>query len=172
MRWSEIDLRNKTWTIAAARSKNKHAHEVPLSDAVVDIINRTPRLPGSTFVFSTGSRRNGGGEPAPVSGWAKSKAALDRIMAVKMREIVGEDVVLESWHLHDLRRTCATRLGKLGVNRVVIAKVLNHAIPGVTSVYDHHDYEPEKKVALDRWATHLLGIVNGAGDIDFAKARA
>ena len=57
------------------------------------------------------------------------------------------------------RRTCATRLGKLGFSRVVISKVLNHAIPGVTSVYDHHDYQPEIADALAKWEAHLLAIL-------------
>jgi integrase len=167
MRWSELDLRKKTWTLPKSRTKAARAHEVPLSEAVIDIIASTPRLAGSAYVFSTGSRRSdGSNEIAPISGWGKSKEAMDHIVAVKAREIaeeIGDEdaAAIPPWTLHDLRRTGATRLGKLGVPRVVISKVLNHAIPGVTSVYDHHDYEPEKRAALDRWASHLLGIVAG-----------
>jgi integrase len=161
MRWSELNLRDKVWTLSRARTKAKRGHEVPLSEAAIAVISETPRLAGSEYVFSTGTHRTGdANEIAPISGWGKSKEHLDRIVAAKM----GADAVIEPWHLHDLRRTCATRLGKLGVPRIVIAKVLNHAIPGVTSVYDQHDYEPEKRAALDRWATHLHGVVAGPSD--------
>jgi integrase len=180
MKWSEIDLRNKVWKLSKARTKANRSHEVPLSDTVIEIINKTQRLAGSAYIFSTGTHRTGdSSEIAPISGWGKAKGALDRIVAVKARkiaeEIAGDEAAkIEPWHLHDLRRTCATRLGKLGVPRLVVSKVLNHATSDVTSVYDQHDYEPEKRAALDRWTTHLLGIVNGTGDnvVSLAAARA
>jgi len=68
---------------------------------------------------------------------------------------------IEEWHLHDLRRSCATHMAKLGVDRLVISKILNHAEGGVTKTYDRHRYEAEKRAALDRWALHLRAIVDG-----------
>jgi integrase len=176
MRWSELNLSDKVWTLSKARTKAKRGHEVPLSEAAIAVISETPRIAGSEYVFSTGTHRTGDStEIAPVSGWGKAKERLDRAVAAKMLEIADENAaVIHPWHLHDLRRTCATRLGKLGVSRVVISKILNHAIPGVTSTYDHHSYDLEKKAALDRWATHLAGIVDGTGDnvvsLDAARA--
>jgi integrase len=159
MRWSELNLKDKVWTLPKTRTKAKRGHEVPLSDAVVEIIAKTPKL--GDYVFTSRGDR-------PISGWGKSKEQLDRIFAVKLVEVaveMGEDAPeLAPWHLHDLRRSAATYMGKLAVSRVTIAKVLNHTIPGVTSVYDRHEYEPEKRTALDRWATHLLGIVKGKAD--------
>ena len=34
----ELDLKARTWTIPSSRSKNKHAHTVPLSDAAIAVI--------------------------------------------------------------------------------------------------------------------------------------
>jgi integrase len=171
MRWSELDLRNKVWTLPKARTKGKREHEIPLSDAVIEIIASTPRLDGSPYVFASG-RRGATGAYGSIQGWGRAKEALDRIVA---EEIGGEDAAtILPWTIHDLRRTCATRLGKLGVPRLVVAKTLNHATSDVTSVYDRHDYEIEKRAALDRWAAHLLGIVDEAGDnvVSLAAARA
>jgi integrase len=170
MRRSELDMRKKLWTIPQARTKGKREHEVPLSDAVVEIINTTPKLAGSAFVFSTGAHRTGDSTAiAPISGWGKAKEALDRIMALKAREIAaeigGENAAeIAPWTLHDLRRSCATRLAELGVPRIVISAVLNHSDASVTGTYDHHPYSAEKRNALDRLATHLLGIVDGTAD--------
>ena len=61
-----------------------------------------------------------------------------------------------------MRRTAATYLARLGVDRIVIGKVLNHSDGAVTAIYDRHSYEPQKRRALDLWAEHLAGIVNGA----------
>jgi integrase len=188
MRWSEINLRDKVWTLPKARTKARRGHELPLSEKAIKVITETPRL--SDYVF-TGRRRPVAGKEeelsyGPIGGWGKAKEALDRLADVKAREIAEETgdeaaAVVGEWRLHDLRRTCATRLGKLGVSRVVIAKVLNHAIPGVTSTYDHHDYALEKRDALDRWAQRVERIVNGAEEaaeaednkvVTFSKARA
>jgi integrase len=66
---------------------------------------------------------------------------------------------LEGWRLHDLRRTVATNLARLGTDRVVISKILNHAEGSVTARYDRHGRDVEMAAALDAWATELERIV-------------
>jgi integrase len=46
--WSEIDLAAKTWTVPAARMKEKRAHSVPLSDAAITALG----TPGTGLVFN------------------------------------------------------------------------------------------------------------------------
>ena len=62
---------------------------------------------------------------------------------------------------HDLRRTAASGMGRLGVARETIALVLNHVDrgPRATAVYDRFDRLPEKRAALDRWAREVARIV-------------
>lgn len=50
-RWDEIDFKTKTWTIPAARMKNKVEHRVPLSDRVLEILQALPPKDGNDFVF-------------------------------------------------------------------------------------------------------------------------
>ena len=80
----------------------------------------------------------------------------DRLFPVRPKPIGIDDI-----RGHDLRRTAASRMASLGVPRVVIGKVLNHAEPGVTAVYDRHSYDAEKRHALNRWARELRRIVEG-----------
>jgi integrase len=176
MMWSEIDRAHSLWTLSRERTKADRAHEVPLSKLALSIIDDGPRI--GPFVFSTGKRaRANAGEPAApvaISGWSKAKSALDEL-ALKMARASaverGEDppVVTSNWHLHDLRRSAATYMARLGVDRVVIAKVLNHAEQEVTAVYDRHRYDAEKRAALDRWALHLQAIVDGTGGGNVAQ---
>ena len=57
MRWSELDLNARTWTIPSARSKNNRAHGIPLSDAAMAILESLPRIGDRVdFVFSTTCR--------------------------------------------------------------------------------------------------------------------
>ena len=48
-------------------------------------------------------------------------------------------------------------MASAGVPRLVIGKVLNHAEPGATAVYDRHTYDSDKRAALETWARHLAG---------------
>jgi len=66
---------------------------------------------------------------------------------------------------HDLRRTCATNLSKLGVDDMTIATILNHSWPlrHMTAVYNRWERLPEMSRALERWGAELEAIVTGKG---------
>jgi len=50
---------------------------------------------------------------------------------------------------------------KLGItNRVIVGKILNHAEPGVTKVYDVYDYLKEKRAALNGWGRRVAQVVS------------
>jgi len=146
VRWS--DIAENTITLPAGRTKNNREHNVPLSKAAGDIIEKQQRRIGRDLIFGIGS----GG----YSGWSRSN--LDaRITAA------NENALLH-WTPHDLRRTVATGMAELGVQPHVIEAVLNHAsgtISGIAAVYNRHPYGPEKRRALDLWAEHLTAIVEG-----------
>ncbi len=169
--WSEIDKSEALWTLGKSRTKAKRLHDVPLSNVALSIIEDCPEI--GAFVFASG--RSGvareGQNPGLValSGWGKAKERLDELML----KHAGKEI--EEWRLHDLRRTAATHMAKLGVDRLVIGKVLNHAEGGVTKRYDRHRYDAEKRAALDRWALHLQAVVSGetaSNVVDLASVRA
>jgi integrase len=92
------------------------------------------------------------GELGVFSGWSKSKARLDGLSAVN------------GWTLHDLRRTTATGLQKLGVRLEVTESVLNHVSgsrAGIVGVYQRHDWAEEKRAALNAWGEHMAAIAEG-----------
>jgi hypothetical protein len=49
---------------------------------------------------------------------------------------------------------------ELGVPRLVVSKILNHAESGVTAVYDRATYDPEKRDALESWGRLVTEIVS------------
>jgi integrase len=156
LRWSEIDLEKRTITLPPPRTKNKREHVVPLSAPAVAILKAQPRrkLDDGTerdLVFGIG---DGG-----FSGWSDAKEKLNASIA----EATKKPMAL--WKLHDLRRTAATVMAdRLGVQPHIIEAVLNHVSghkAGIAGVYNRASYEREKRVALDRWAEHVLAIVQG-----------
>jgi integrase len=79
------------------------------------------------------------------------------------------------WTLHDLRRTLATGLQRLGVRLEVTERVLNHtgaARTGVAGVYHLHDYKDEKRAALEAWANHIRVCVAQASGANVTALRA
>lgn len=66
------------------------------------------------------------------------------------------------WRLHDLRRTVATGLQRLGFNLQVIEAVLGHTSgsrSGIVGVYQRHSFDAEKRAALEAWGAHAMGLV-------------
>jgi len=146
MRWDELDLDARLWTLPPARTKNNQPHEVPLSKAALAVLQNVPRIASSPFVLTT----NGGASPA--SGYSKGKRRLDALLPVP------------AWRLHDLRRTCASGLARLGINLPVIEKVLNHSsgsFAGIVGVYQKHSFAAEKAQALDAWGNFVAALVEG-----------
>jgi integrase len=164
-RWSEIDLEAKTWTIAKERSKNGLAHEIPLSDAAIDILESLPRIgeKKDAFIFTTTGA-------TAVSGFSRAKEAIDAAMR--------SEASVEHWTLHDLRRTAASGMAGIGIAPHVVEAVLGHksgTIKGVSAVYNRYSYSTEKREALDRWSGKLAAIVGGEATsnvVELAQARA
>ena len=168
--WGEIDKREVLWTLGKARTKAKRLHDVPLSDLALSIIDECPRI--GDFVFASGRAGNAhegrASRPVALAGWGKAKERLDELMlkhakALALADGKKEPDEIEDWRLHDLRRTAGTCMARIGIDRLVISKLLNHAEGGVTKRYDRHRYAAEKRAALDRWALHLQAIVDGTG---------
>ena len=98
----------------------------------------------------------------PFAGWSKAKVALDKAIlarGAKAAEMAGKPTApLTPWNVHDLRRTVATGLQRLGVRLEVTEAVLNHisgSRGGIAGVYQRHDWAAEKRAALDSWGAHV-----------------
>jgi integrase len=148
MEWSEIDFGDKLWTLPRERVKNDEKHEVPLSGAAIAVLKSVPRIAGSRYVFTTNGK-------APSSGYSKGKRRLDALLSD-----------MPPWRLHDLRRTTASGMARLGINLPVIEKVLNHAsgsFAGIVGVYQKHGFSQEKRRALEAWAAFVAGLAGDKG---------
>ena len=122
MTWSELSNDLTLWTLPAARA-NGRDHLVPLPPLARDIIRSAPRV-SDEFVLSLG------GDKA-LESYARLKRQLDGLARVS-----------QPWTLHDLRRTMASGLQKLGIKLEVTGSgVLNHlsgSRGGIVGVYQRH----------------------------------
>ncbi|NRQ13438.1 tyrosine-type recombinase/integrase [Ensifer sesbaniae] len=152
----ELTGNDQLWTIPPERSKNGKEHLVPLSSLVLEVIAGLPKV-GETYLFSTTGE-------TPVSGFSRGKKAIDReMLAIAHKEAAAaglkpEDVKLDGWTLHDLRRTAASGMARLGIPVHVVEAVLNHqsgTIKGVAKIYNRYEYSDEKRLALADWAEQV-----------------
>ena len=138
LRWSEID--GATIKLEGSRTKTGAPHTIPLSSPAQALLSALPHL--GDFVFS-GAK--------PISDWSASKRRLDSASSVT------------NWRIHDLRRTAATGMQRLGVNLQTIEAVLGHTSgsrSGVVGVYQRHSFDAEKRAALEAWGKHVRTITS------------
>jgi integrase len=145
LRWSEINFDEGLISLPAQRTKNGHPHSVPMSAPVRQMLKARKQF--RDLVFGRGV--------VGFHSWDKSKRNLDAKIAGRL---------VEPWRVHDLRRTFATGLQRLGVRLEVTEAILNHVSGsrgGVAGIYQRHDWATEKQQALDAWAAHVLAVVSG-----------
>lgn len=156
MRLEELELKDDgvgdVWTLPAHRTKTGKSIRIPLSPAAKKVINEVLFLNGD-WVFAT---RTG----MPFKGWSRAKAMLNT-------EILRDDLRMEPWKLHDLRRSFATyACEELGVRIEVVDRCLNHvgsaSTSAVSRVYARSELFAERRKTLEDW---------GAAVMDAVKAR-
>ena len=165
---TESELSGDTWHLNAERTKNGRGHDVPLSRAAGAVLADVERIKGEAgYVFTTTGK-------TPVSGFSKAHNIITAKMAELASEAAGEPVTIAHWTWHDLRRTCATGLARLGVPVRVTEAVLNHVSGtggGIVSVYQRHDYADEKREALELWGDAVGDILAGSDPVAEKKRR-
>jgi integrase len=147
-----LDAADPTWTIPEHIAKNRRRHIVPLSRLAVRLLTLALTANNSgELVFPTP------GLEAPVK-----KVALPLAMATVFRNHLPH---FERATPHDLRRTAATGMRRIGIPPEILSLILNHTRQDVTGRhYDHHQALPERRDALNRWAAHVDALNDGRID--------
>ncbi len=141
--WDEIDFERAVWTIPKERMKRSKAHNVYLSQQVLDIMIALKTCAGN-FRYLLPSRYDA---DAPMS-----RATFNRVTTrLSTRRRRWE--ALAPFTVHDLRRTGSTLLNELGFNRDWIEKALAHEDSRLSrGVYNKAEYEPQRRHMLQDWA--------------------
>jgi integrase len=138
------ELVGNVWTIPPERAKNHRQHTLVLPPLVLGVIDSVPKVQGD-FVFT----RDGRG---PLTGFSRAKTQLDEAMGGPA-----------PWRLHDLRRTAATGMQKLGVSVEVIERALNHVsgvFGGIVATYQVDPLTDPTADALARWARYVALVTD------------
>ena len=136
LRWDEIA--DGAVELKGERTKNGDPRIIPLSALARELLDAIER--DGDFVSG----------PKHLADWSRAKARLDDI------------VKIPPWRTHDLRRTTATGLQKLGIGLQVVESVLGHTAgsrAGIIGIYQRHDYAAEKAAALEAWGSRVMALL-------------
>lgn len=151
MRWADVDLVAKLWSIPAEVTKSGRSHRLPLPAEALRILSALPRRANCPLVFP-------GRDGRPMTGWSK------RMQPV---QAASRALGLAPWTLHDLRRTVRTGLARLGIPDPVAERVLGHAPRDpLLAIYNRYDRVKEMGEALEIWSKHVMTAIK----LDAGKA--
>lgn len=142
-RWSDVDLKARTWTIPDENAKGGRGHVLPLTDMAVEAFRP----------LKIAAKRSPWVLPANGGEHHLDPKQLTRSLAKCLKRFDAEGIA--AFTLHDLRRTVRTGLARLKVEPHIAERVLNHAQETIAGTYDRHAYLDEKRAALEKWAAHL-----------------
>lgn len=134
------------WVIPKGQTKSNREHEVPLCEKVMQLLKKLKPVTGnSEWVFESPRKK---GQP------------LNSVKSTTQK--IQDETSISDFRLHDLRRTIATKLEESLVDQIVIQKILNHQVKGVTGRhYQWYNYTDKKLEALNRWSWRLESILKG-----------
>ncbi|MBS9949062.1 tyrosine-type recombinase/integrase [Vibrio alginolyticus] len=141
-KWEAIDWQQKTLLITPDISKNKRPHIIPLTDSALVVLKKQQFNNESEFIFP---HRFNSGEHIRLDSLSQGIA--------RYRESTPE---IKPFTPRDLRRTCKTLMGEVGISKSLRDRLQNHALNDVSSKhYDRYEYLPEKRRALEVWEQKL-----------------
>ncbi|MEZ5708115.1 MAG: site-specific integrase [Blastomonas sp.] len=162
MQWTELDRDREEWTVPGERAKNGNYHLVPLSAqalALIDDLAGGDEWPRQGPVLTLDGERS-------LGGFSKARRELDEKIDKALAEKPDASAFEQHWVIHDLRRTMATGLQRMGIRFEVTEAVLNHtgrSKGGIAGVYQLYEWRDEKREALVRWGREIQGIVSPQG---------
>jgi len=158
MQPQELNLRDRVWSLPAARVKNKRAHKLPISKTVLVIVQNRIN-PDALFIMSMNGEK-------PYNGWSNCGHAVRRAVDELWRvycEHTPEDQripAIRHWTYHDLRRSVATNLAEhLNLSIAQVERHLNHIsgeFGGIVQNYNLAAFFEERRKAMEAWDALVL----------------
>jgi len=136
MRWSEVDLEKKVWTVPARRMKAGREHRVPLSERAVAILKPLAEIKSGDFVFP-GQRKN-----RPLS---------HRVMNKTLHRMSADTVTV-----HGFRSSFRDWAGnESSFPREVVETALAHVVgDAAEQAYRRSDALEKRRKLMEAWASY------------------
>jgi integrase len=161
-RRDELDPSNGCLRLPASRSKNGEARTIWLPPLALELVTALPAFAGSPWLLTMDGAH-------PFTNYGYNRRRLnDTILKLRREEAhssaMDPDRVepMPEWWIHDLRRTAATGMQRLGMRLEAVEAALGHVSgsrSGVVGVYQRHRFEEEAHAAVFAWGAHVQALV-------------
>ena len=168
--WKDVNIEASTWTIPQENSKNGRPFKIKLSNfarkAFITLRNQThneiwclPSRDGSRHIDSkTITKQIGDRQTAHKPG--------KLLLTNRSKQINSLSLSGGRWTPHDLRRTAATTMTKLGVLPDIADRCLNHVEQNrLRKVYQQYGYETEMSDAWDLLGERLEVLMTKSDNV-------
>lgn len=144
-KWSEIDIRDKLWTIPAERMKKNRPHTIPLTDQAIEILEIMKPISGNREHVFIGSK-----DPLKPMNSSTANAAIKR-MGFKGKLVA-----------HGLRSIASTTLNEKGFNADIIEAALAHLDTNeVRRAYNRAQYLEKRREMMCWWSNKIDKCAEG-----------
>jgi integrase len=167
-RWEHLDLTKGEWRVPAENTKTKVKWTVYMSDFALQQFKALHAISAhQAWCFPAANKDNEHIDLKTVSKQVGDRQAQFKNRTKQlMNRRQDNSLVLSQgangeWTPHDLRRTGATIMQRLGVALEVIDRCQNHVLPGskIRRTYQRHDYENETRDAWMQLGTELTKLL-------------
>ncbi|WP_283131450.1 tyrosine-type recombinase/integrase [Enterovibrio norvegicus] len=155
-KWEAVDWQQKSLLVSRDLSKNKREHVIPLTETALAVLRQLREAnQDSAYIFPHRLNRN-------------EHIRLDSLSQAVTRYREATPFV-SSFTPRDIRRTCKTLMGEIGISKSIRDRIQNHALNDVSSKhYDRYEYLPEKRRALESWEQRLNDNTNVTNVVAFS----
>lgn len=142
--WDEFDLKKRTWTIPAARTKMRREHKKPLSGAAVDILTRLHAVTGrEPYVF--------------VSQLSRGKPISENTLNGSLRRL---GYAKEEMTSHGFRASASSLLNESGKWHpdAIEAELAHMGADQVRKAYHRATYWDQRVEMAEWWACEIVAL--------------
>ena len=165
-RRDELEIAGGRLLLPAERSKNDEARSVWLPPLALDMIDELPKFAGSPWLLTAQGEH-------PCTNHGYNRRRLDALILEARRAEAAETGAdpdrtepMPGWWVHDLRRTAATGMQRLGVRLEAVEAALGHVAgsrAGIVGIYQRHRFDEEARAAILRWGEHVRSLLGSGG---------
>ncbi len=154
LRLDQLALNDRLWIIPASTTKTARTYKVPLSTAVVGIIQaciveleeaeQRQTLEPTAWLFP--NKRTGEGPASRTFTGRAHRSACKR-------------AGIANYTPHDHRHTFATHMEQMGISRLIWDGIMGHSANGMADLYSGHDFADQRLDCMERWADRVAAAM-------------
>jgi integrase len=159
MRLDQLALDDRLWIIPANTTKTARRYKVPLSAAVVGIIQgRIAEIEEAELRRAKRERR----DPEPVT-WLfpgqGGEKPVDPALTRNAHRSTCKRAKIKNYKAHDHRHTFATHCEQMGISRLIWDPIMGHSQGSMADLYSGHDFAEQRLDCMEKWANRIAATM-------------